>query len=160
MNLIQTFSDDSQLFFDKGSFDDWCVYFKNTDKTVYAPTDIEYFTRLVELAEKYGPKKLYSHFLQFYRITTNQIDSRILHLINELARLYSEDRLEIEILFTILYAGMVAEENKANARLKKRIKRLGLHQVLIENMDPEMAANFSKGKKWQELDEICKLKGF
>lgn len=35
-----------------------------------------------------------------------------------------------------------------------------MHQVLLENFDPELAANFSKGKKWKELDKLMKEKGF
>jgi hypothetical protein len=35
-----------------------------------------------------------------------------------------------------------------------------MHQVLIEGILPEKAAVFSKGKKWKELDEIMRLKGF
>jgi hypothetical protein len=66
----------------------------------------------------------------------------------------------MEIWFNVLYAGMVAEENKEHALLKKRIKRLGMHQVLLENMEPEKAALFSKGKKWTELDKLMKEKGF
>jgi hypothetical protein len=55
---------------------------------------------------------------------------------------------------------MIAEENKENAILGKRIKRLGMHQVLIENMKPEEAAVFSKGKKWKELHRLMKKRGF
>ena len=55
---------------------------------------------------------------------------------------------------------MFAEENKAQAKLKKRIKRLGAHQVLIEGRPPEVAAEFSKGRPWQELDEECRRRGF
>lgn len=62
--------------------------------------------------------------------------------------------------FNVLYAGMIAEENKENTILKKRIKRLGVHQVLIDNVSPGETAVFSKGKKWKELDEIMRLKGF
>jgi len=55
---------------------------------------------------------------------------------------------------------MVAEENRENAKLKKRIKRLGIHQVLIEGISPEIAANFSRDKVWIILDGIMKKKGF
>jgi hypothetical protein len=55
---------------------------------------------------------------------------------------------------------MIAEENKKNAILKKRIKRLGIYQVLIEGMKPEVAAVFSKGKKWRELDKTMLERGF
>ena len=57
-------------------------------------------------------------------------------------------------------AGMIAEENKVNMILKKRIKRLGVYQVLMDNFPPSEAANFSKGKGWRELDSIMKAKGF
>ena len=67
---------------------------------------------------------------------------------------------EADTWFTIIYAGMIAEENKANTILKKRIKRLGMHQLLLENYKAEDAANFSRNKKWKELDAIMKQKGF
>ena len=54
----------------------------------------------------------------------------------------------------------IAEENKEFTKLGKRIKRLGVHQVLKERMHYNEAANFSKGKKWKELNEICSSKGF
>lgn len=55
---------------------------------------------------------------------------------------------------------MIAEENKDYAILKKRIKRLGMHQILIEKISPEKASNFSRGRNWRELDKICKEYGF
>jgi hypothetical protein len=45
----------------------------------------------------------------------------------------------MELWFTVLYAGMISEENKTNAILKKRVKRLGIHQVLIQNSTPSEA---------------------
>ena len=66
----------------------------------------------------------------------------------------------MDIWFTVIYAGMVAEENKAFAMLKKRIKRLGMHQVLVEGFDADYAAHFSRGKKWPELDSLMKQRGF
>ncbi|MDY0143845.1 MAG: hypothetical protein RBR97_18320 [Bacteroidales bacterium] len=55
---------------------------------------------------------------------------------------------------------MVAEENKEFAILKKRVKRLGMHQLLIEREKPDYAASYSKGKKWRELDIIMSGFGF
>lgn len=48
----------------------------------------------------------------------------------------------MEIWLNVLYAGMIAEENKENAVLGKRIKRLGMHQVLPDEMPPETASVF------------------
>ena len=77
-----------------------------------------------------------------------------------LSRFYKGNASTMELCLNILYSGMIAEENKENKILKKRIKRLGIHQVLIDGISPEKAAVFSKGKKWKELDEIMKSKGF
>lgn len=81
-------------------------------------------------------------------------------MIDVIAKEYTEDEQEINIWFTVIYEGMIAEENKANAILKKRIKRLGIHQVLVQHLTPAYAAKFSKGKKWKKLDLIMKANGF
>lgn len=160
MILIQTFSDGSTLTFDKGSFDNWCVYLKTPDGRRYAPRDEEYFSRLFALADIYGHEKIYTDFVAYYSLTTATVDLNVLNMISELSKNYLTDGAEIEILFTIIYAGMVAEENKEFAILKKRIKRLGMYQTLIEKIGSKNAALFSKGKGWRELDALCKSKGF
>jgi hypothetical protein len=160
MTIINTFIDGSTLFFDDGAFDKWCVYLKKINEPKYAPTDLQYFSRLNELGDVYRHKKIYMDFVRYYEVTTADIDTQILNLIHRISEAYSIDKIEIEILFTIIYAGMIAEENKQNAILKKRIKRLGMHQVLIDRLSPEIAANFSRGKNWKELNTICLSKGF
>ena len=55
---------------------------------------------------------------------------------------------------------MIAEENKENALLKKRIKRLGMYQGLVLDHPADKTAMFSYGKKWKELDAIMKQYGF
>ncbi len=157
---LNTFSNGGFIEFDRGSFDDWCVYVTKSNGERFAPTDIQYFTRLKKLGEKRGYQKIYDDFVVIFNRTTAETDPGIFKLISYLSRNYKEDQLEIEIWFNVLYAGMVAEENKEKAILKKRIKRLGMHQVLIEKMAPEVAAGFSKGVKWQQLDRLMKAKGF
>lgn len=158
--IIKEFSDGSSLFFDAGKFDDWCVYLQYPDNQRFAPSDLVYFTRLQALGEEYGYKKIYADFVLVYQLTATTIEHKVLDLIYRLSGMYNNDNQEIELLLTVLYAGMVAEENKKMAVLKKRIKRLGMHQLLIEQADPKIAANFSKGKSWRELDAICKSYGF
>jgi len=160
MVLIKLFSDKSELYFDKGAFDNWCVYLARPKQIRYAPTDLEYFARLNDLGNIHGANKIYNDFVHYYALTTREINSQVLNLIQQLSQKYYPDQLEIEILFTILYAGMIAEENKEKAILKKRIKRLGMHQLLIEKLSPEKASEYSRGRKWNELDIICKQKGF
>ncbi len=163
--LVAALPDNSTVEFDRGSFDDWCVYLKQPELSRYAPKDTQYFTILKELGSIYGNQKIYDDFVKIYNITTSQIDSNVIKTIIEISSNYCKNqdkshKDEICRWFTVVYAGMVAEENKQNAVLKKRIKRLGIHQVLIEGLKPIYAADFSRGKKWRELDAICREKGF
>jgi hypothetical protein len=126
----------------------------------FAPADVQYFTRLKVIGETFGPQKVYDDFVVIYNRTSKNVDPKVFNLISSLSNFYNEFAEELELWLNVIYAGMIAEENKEKAILKKRIKRLGVHQVLIDNISPEKAAVFSKGKKWKELDEIMKLKGF
>lgn len=156
--LIKNVRSRNVVEFDNGSFDNWCVYLTRPGQKRYAPRDTEYFSKLRQLGNIYGHQKIYNDF--YYTRTNRNIDADVLDLITQLTEPYGNDAEEMDIWFSVIYAGMVAKENKANAILKKRIKRLGMHQVLIEGLDANYAANFSRGKKWKELDLLMKQKGF
>lgn len=158
--LIKIISDGSSVEYDKGAFDDWCVYLTRKNEPRFAPKDILYFIELDKLGNKYGHKRIYNDFLKIYEDTNSIINNEILNKITEIAKAYDADRFNIDTWFTVIYAGMVAEENKEFAILKKRVKRLGMHQLLIEREKPDYAASYSKGKKWRELDIIMSGFGF
>ena len=161
MRLIKTLRNNSKVVFDIGIFDDWCVYIIEEDNGKYAPKDIEYFTELKNISLHYSKNKVYNNFVKIYDLTTKNIDEDVLKLIDRITLTYNgEHQDSIEKWFTVIYAGMVAEENKANAILKKRIKRLGMYQVLILDNSPEYAAKFSYGKKWRKLDQLMRKYGF
>lgn len=157
---LNSLSNGGFIEFDSGCFDGWCVFVTTPGNKRFAPTDVQYFTRIKELSEKFGPQKIYDDFVVIYNRTTKNVEPKVFELISVLSRFYDSDAVEMELWLNVIYAGMIAEENKENAILKKRIKRLGIHQVLIDGVTPEQAAIFSKGKKWKELDEIMRLKGF
>lgn len=158
--LIKNVRNRNRIEFDKGSFDAWCVYLTRPGQARYAPRDTEYFAKLKQLGNIHGHQRIYRDFVAYYSVADKNIDINVLNLITQLADGYGIDAEEMDIWFTVIYAGMVAEENKANAVLKKRVKRLGMHQVLLEGLDASYAADFSRGKKWRELDDLMKLKGF
>jgi hypothetical protein len=158
--LIKEVRNNNRVEFDSGKFDEWCVYLKRHNSPRYAPKDNEYFAALYLLGKTYGHKKIYNDYLKVYALTDKNINPQVLNLITLIADTYNQAAEEIDIWFTVIYAGMVAEENKAYAILKKRIKRLGMHQVLIEQLDASYAANFSKGKGWRDLDSIMRQRGF
>lgn len=158
--LIARLADGAVLEFGPGNFDEWCVFLTRPGEPSVAPSDRDYFAELRALAARHGNYRLYEDFSQVFDRTGTAVEEAVLRLIATLAAGYRRDAADAERLLAILYAGMVAEENKVGAKLKKRIKRLGVHQVLIEGVPPEVAADFSRGRPWQELDEACQRRGF
>gem|GEM_PF-192507 len=178
--IIQKFDDDSTLEFDQGQFDDWCIYLKTEKKeryakwcaqqmNRYAPKDEKYFDSISRYAKVHSNKKVYTDFVKIYDKTHSVIERDVLDLISKISKDYGQDCSEIQILFCILYAGMIAEENKKGSVLGKRIKRLGIHQLLMDEppLSAIQAANFSRGKKaYRSVDDVlplnieCKNRGF
>lgn len=157
---LNTFRNHGFIEFDTGLFDNFCVFVTKPTGERFAPSDLQYLKRLRKLGAKYGTKKIYDDFVVIYNRTTIEIDPNVFQLILLISQFYDKDSLEIEIWFNVLYLAMIAEENKKNTKLKKRIKRLGIHQVLIDELEPEVAATFGNGIKWTELDRLMRAKGF
>ncbi len=44
--FIKSFSDGSFLEYDRGSFDEWCVYLTKSDGSRRPPRDVDYFEQL------------------------------------------------------------------------------------------------------------------
>ena len=73
---------------------------------------------------------------------------------------YGEDAVVVDKTFSIIYCGMIAEEQKAGTKLGKRIKRLGIHVLLIDNQAVGYAAHFMRGMGWKDIDSHCQERGF
>lgn len=173
-----TFADGSFLEFAQGGFDKWCIYLTRPEIPRYAPRDEIYFAELLQFCNKYGASVIYDDFISIYELVGTAVKKSDLEFISTISKKYGDDSIELEILFSILYMGMIAENNKSNAILKKRVKRLGVHQVLIEGVSPHDAANFSKKQTWENtpdkrekldrlqcpfwkvIDQECKSRGF
>jgi dissimilatory sulfite reductase (desulfoviridin) alpha/beta subunit len=158
--VIKSFADGSFLEYDKGSFDEWCVYLTKPYRERRAPRDVEYFGQLKWLAGKYGVKKVYGDYVRVYEMTGKKVEKATLAGISQIAAAYGEDALEADIIFTILYMAMIAEEQKEFTRLGKRIKRLGIYKLLIERKSIYEAANFMRGMGWREIAALCLERGF
>ena len=158
--MIKEFNDGSYLEYDRGSFDDWCVYLTKTDGTRKPPRDIDYFQQLKNLSNTYGSDRVYDDYVKVYELTGKSVDDNVLNEISEISNKYGEDSLEVDIIFSILYMAMIAEENKAFTKLGKRIKRLGIYKLLIENNSVQQSANFMRGMGWREISDLCNERGF
>lgn len=158
--IIKTFLDGSFLEYDKGCFDDWCVYLTQPSGKRKPPRDIDYFSAIKTYAAKYGIEKIYNDYVRIYEMTGKQVETDSLHRITEISSGYGHDALQIDIIFSILYMTMIAEEQKENTRLGKRIKRLGIYALLFENKTVSESANFMSGMGWKEIDNLCRQRGF
>lgn len=122
---------------------------QSTSQKRYAPRDAVYFAQLLQYGNKHGARRIYDDFISIYDLSDQVLKDDVFKHIHDISQKFGEDSLEIEILYSILYMGMVAENNKKNTVIKKRVKRLGVHQVLVDGMPPQEAANFSKKYLWQ-----------
>ncbi len=158
---IITFEDGTIIEQGRGRFDEYCVYLSRPGHRKHAPKDAEYFSFFIEKAQKYSSEKIYSDYVVIYEKTTGHIDYDIFDEIKEISMSYDEeDSLDFCVWYSVIYLGMVAEERRERAVLKKRIKRLGMYQILFERMSAMEAATFSTGKKVAELSPLCRERGF
>lgn len=110
---IKQLQNNRSVVFDTGKFDDWCVYVVESDGSMKAPFDETYFSDLYNISHRYTQNKVYDDFVSIYERTTKSIDPSVLNLIDEIVYTYRpEDRILVEQWFTVIYAGMIAEENK------------------------------------------------
>ena len=158
--LIKEFENGTFLEYDRGGFDDWCVYFTDTNGTRKPPRDVDYFKQLTELAEKYSVEKVYTDYVQVYNLTGKEVEQPALAEISRISVSYGRDALDVDVIFSILYMAMIAEERKKYTRLGKRIKRLGIYKLLIEKRSVYEAANFMRGMGWRDIDALCRERGF
>jgi hypothetical protein len=150
--------DGSKAVFSQGKFDTWCIYYVGNN-VADAIKDVDVFTLLQKYTDCSQRFLLYKDFLYIFDKVTNVLNYDVVEEVKGVAKKYPNSS-EVEFIFTFLYAGMVAEENKDKAMLKKYIKRSGVHQVLIERMPAAIATHYSRGKNWRELKLECKARGF
>lgn len=157
---IKDFSDGSFLEYDRGQFDDWCVYMNSPNGARRPPLDRDYFAQLQKFSAKYGVACIYGDYVKVYDLVKKAVDNNDLVEVSNIAASYGEDALELDKIFSILYMAMIAEERKAYTKLGKRIKRLGIHKLLIEGRSVQESADFMRGMDWRDIDALCKESGF
>lgn len=160
MRVVAEMPNGSRIFFAQGKFDDWCVYLQRRNERPFAPLDVWYFSELALIDRSRGDQTVYRDFVEIYDGTGREISDSLVGCILSASRSYGEHEHHFGEMMCVIYAGMIAEENKRNTRLGKRVKRLGMHQTLVERMPPATAANFSRGMSWQKIDEECRRRGF
>jgi len=149
------------ISFREGSFDWWQV--TSGDPWFYV-FDTEWLVTAKRLARRYGADHFYAEFANLYHlISPDPTDLRALGHADRLGTTqFGETGRD---LFVWLRYAMLAEERrrvetKGKCAMGKRLKRLGLHQVLWLGMSPEEAADWSRGRRVRELNRVCNKYGF
>ena len=158
--VVSILSDGTMLEYDHGAFDGWCVYERRPDGERTPPQDVDYFQTMKDLAARHGVEKVYKDFVDVYAATGREPGGKALEIVASRAASHKADGTAVQRVLTILHMAMVAEENKRNTRLGKRIKRLGIHRLLLEGMETGPAANFMRGMGWRDIDRLCRDRGF
>ena len=148
-------NDGRMIYFDYGNFDEWCVYIEYKNGCRSAPKDIEYFQELKALAEANTQGKVYRSFLTIYDIVEKtdwnfEYKKKCFETCRNVSLKYKEDTL---MLWLVLCMTMIAEENKENAILGKRIKHYAIYRILWMNEDINYVATSMNGVRWFILDE-------
>jgi len=142
MIMLMSFRDGTRLVYEDGQFDGYKVSFYNSHRRIGSPTDIETFEKLLRVGDMQSTMSVIKNIAgQISKYTV--FDEVAIHTVN--------DTLAEQKLFSSIAAMMIAEERKEGSKLGKYVKLLGCYQVLIEGMEPYLAANWSKGRNWREI---------
>lgn len=145
------------ISYTKGAFDKYCVIINGRGFQMYAPTDKEYFQWIKALAHTYGVTQVYNDFCEIYDIVEQDLyRDKAMSLIIDIDTHYNEDTV---LWWIVFYMTMVAEENKEKAILGKRIKKLGVYNILIDEYKIDDVVQYMKGMRWQQLNELMMERG-
>lgn len=148
--------DGTRIWFDKGNFDDWCVFVKEKNE-IKCYTDKDYFNVIKSLSKIYGVEMVYDDFKTIYFSVNKQFDiNKMVTECESIAKHYAEKTLKWWI---VLYMTMVAEENKKNKILGKRIKHLGIYNILFDKYEIDYVTSYMNGMKWYELNKLMNERG-
>ena len=118
--LIKHFPDGSFLEYDRGGFDDWCVYLTDASGKRKPPRDIDYFAQLRSLAERFGTDKVYNDYVKVYELTGKQVSKADLDCISRLSEEYWASANQVDtIFFYPLHGDDSRREKSRNAPWKK-----------------------------------------
>lgn len=145
------------IYFGQGNFDKYCVFVNCPSHFKYAPTDDVYFKWLLKLSKQYGVDIVWDDFNRIYNIVGDDIEEDLaLKTITMIDKHYNEDTI---MWWLVFYMTMIAEQKKENAILKKRIKRLGVYNILFDHYDIDYVITYMKGTNWRTLAKMMKERG-
>lgn len=152
--IYHHYENGAEIGFTRGKFDDWCVHYFDGEKVKYM-LDKEYFKTMQDISKVYP--SVWDDFCIVYNLTEKTPDEKVFEIINILSQKYGKYQKQFEREMGVIYMGMIAEENKENAILGKKVKYIGMYQTLKLKWDVEKSANFSKGVKYSSLSVLYSI---
>ena len=150
VNKLREYEDGSYLAFDTGNFDDYRVTFYHNGSQ-HSPKDTWFFDKLVAIKRK--PHTVW--------LVVQQIAKQI-NKTTEFQNIVFPDRIESQEakkVFDFMAAAMIAEERKKGTVLGKRVKLLGIYQILFVYKNA-LVASWSKDKPAGIISDECEGYGF
>lgn len=150
-------SNNYEFYFGEGKFDEWCVYCRKPNGGFWFALDKQYLYWIKKMSLRYGKEKVYNDFLRIFEVARFDFDfEEGYSVIKEVSLNYP---VCTEHWWTIFYMTMIAECHKEGTILNKRIKHLGVYNVIFDGYGSGYTANYMKKLHWWELDELMRVRG-
>ena len=127
---VKKFPDGATIVFDRVNSNNFCIYCVS-EKEKCVLKDSDYLEALGEMSKAHDPMKIYNDLLELCEATTKDISPELAAWITIISKEYGEDCEVIDMLFTMAYASMIAEENKFGSKLGKGAKLVEIQKVLV-----------------------------
>lgn len=155
--LFQT----GNIVYENGEKDNWAVMVRDSRESPWIGVlDSQMMDNILQAVKKYSRQAIWQNMKVIYNLAEVNPKDEDLTLIRDNI---ADKRYRFTLY--VYYYGMIAENNKKTPDglyrlpMKKRLKMLGLHQLLYEGYTVEEASNFSRGKKSKELIQLCNERG-
>lgn len=150
-------TDNNYLFwFGEGNIDEWCVYCVKPNCRTWFAYDHEYLSWIRKMGKFHGDDKVYDSFVRIFDNVSydyDMIDGY--RVICDVAKDYHHT----DHFWAWFWMTMVAEERKENAILGKRIKRLGVYNVLFDKYKMSYITTYMVGMRYYDLEELMIERG-
>lgn len=144
------------FWFGEGNIDEWCVYCVKPNKRTWFAYDHEYLSWIKKMGRFHGDDKVYDSFnLIFDNVCYDYDMIDGYNVISDVAGDYNRT----EHFWTWFWMTMVAEERKENAILGKRIKKLGVYNVLFDKYKISYITRYMVGMKYYDLEKLMIERG-
>jgi hypothetical protein len=159
--LIRAFSNGAFLEYARsGDVPNFQIYYVDFKGQRRRASREEALSRLVSFSESHDRLDLYHRYSRLYELSSHDIESEVLKQIDLWAKDYAMGDLSFQCLYSFLYAELVLMSGEISGLSERRLQRLAIHHVLIEERPVSYACRFSTKVSRDRVIAECVLRGF